>query len=111
MSNRSFRFSLTFVLLLFVTVDCATTHSFQANNRILSSVGYTDGTNRSFHGQPQELVSPLPRLTAAICAKIRYATDPNKPMSDETLILEALKDNPEFAEAFEDVRIRFTVIP
>jgi len=105
MSNRIFRLSLTLVLLLFFTAGCATTYPCQANNRILSSVGYTHGTNHSFHGQPQELVSPLPRLTAAICAVVRYSSAVNERMSDKDLVLAALKDNPDLEEAFAGVPI------
>ena len=104
MSNRSFRLSLTFVLLLFVTAGCATRSSYHANDRILTGVSYTHGS-RSFDGQPQELVSPLPRLTAAICAVVRYSSAPNEKMSDEDLVLAALKDNPDLEKAFAGVPI------
>jgi hypothetical protein len=49
--------------------------------------------------QAERLVSPLPKLTSAIVAEIRYL-DPDSPVPDDRLVTDALKDKPELQRAF-----------
>lgn len=55
--------------------------------------------------QPDNLVTPLPKLTSAVAALVRYP-DPSNPVSDDRLLAEAIKDKPELQHAFQGVPIK-----
>ena len=46
------------------------------------------------------MVAPLPKLTAAIQALVRYP-DPDAPVPDDRLVAEAIKAKPELQRAFQ----------
>jgi len=47
----------------------------------------------------ERLVTPLPKLTTAVEALVRYP-DPANPVPDDRLVAEAIKDKPELQRAF-----------
>lgn len=51
------------------------------------------------------LVTPLPKLTAAVDALVRYP-DPANPVSDDRLVAEAMKNKPELQRAFQGLPIK-----
>lgn len=51
------------------------------------------------------LVTPLPKLTSAVEALIRYP-DPTQPVPDDRLLAEAIKDKPELQKAFAGYPIK-----
>ncbi len=53
----------------------------------------------------ERLVSPLPKLTAAVEALVRYP-DPANPVRDDQLVAEAIKDKPELQRAFKGYPIK-----
>ena len=55
--------------------------------------------------QAERLVTPLPKLTSAVDALVRYA-DPNNPVPDDRLVAEAIKDKPELQQAFRGVPVK-----
>lgn len=53
----------------------------------------------------ESLLSPLPKLTSAVDALVRYP-DPNHPVPDDRLVAEAIKDKPELQQAFRGLPIK-----
>ncbi len=53
----------------------------------------------------ERLVTPLPKLTSAVEALVRYP-DPANPVSDDRLVAEAIKDKPELQRAFAGYPIK-----
>lgn len=53
---------------------------------------------------PEELETPLPKLTSAVQAEVRYPESPGA-VSEEELMVRAVKDKPELQRAFHGVRI------
>lgn len=56
--------------------------------------------------QADYLVTPLPKLTAAVEALVRYPPDPAIPVPDERLLAEAIKDKPELQKTFAGYPIK-----
>lgn len=55
--------------------------------------------------QAERLVTPLPKLTAAVQAVVRYP-DPANLVPDELLVAEAIKNKPELQRAFQGYPIK-----
>jgi hypothetical protein len=55
--------------------------------------------------QAERLVTPLPKLTAAVEALVRYP-DPANPVPDDQLVSEAIKNKPELQRAFQGYPIK-----
>ena len=55
--------------------------------------------------RPEELVTPLPKLTSAVQALVLYP-DPDKSTPDDRLVSEAIKDSPELQSAFQGLPIQ-----
>ena len=53
----------------------------------------------------ERLVTPLPKLTTAVDAIVRYP-DPANPVRDDRLVQEAIKDKPELQKAFAGYPIK-----
>lgn len=53
----------------------------------------------------ERLVTPLPKLTSAVEALVRYP-DPANPVPDDRLVAEAIKDKPELQRAFAGCPIK-----
>jgi hypothetical protein len=53
----------------------------------------------------ERLVTPLPKLTSAVEALVRYP-DPANPVPDERLVSEAIKDKPELQRTFAGYPIK-----
>ena len=55
--------------------------------------------------KPEDLVTPLTKLTSAVEALVRYP-DPDNPVPDYRLVTEAIKDKPELQRAFRGLPIK-----
>jgi|GEM_PF-890371 len=55
--------------------------------------------------QAESLVTPLPKLTTAVVAEIRYR-DTGIPLRDDQLVVDAIKDKPELQRAFAGYPIK-----
>jgi hypothetical protein len=55
--------------------------------------------------QAERLVTPLPKLTAAVEALVRYP-DPANPVPDDRLVAEAIKNKPELQRSFAGYPIK-----
>jgi hypothetical protein len=58
----------------------------------------------SQYSNPEELISPLEKLTPAVQSFVRYP-DPKHPVSDDQLLVEVYKQDAELARAFQHFQV------
>ena len=72
-----------------------------ATGLFVGLVGCQAGPER----RAQALEAPLPKLTSAVLAEVRYPTT-SRPVGDDQLLAKAMENKPELREAFRDVPIK-----